>query len=89
VFLTERVESGRFAEIGGLVVDDDSRRQGVGTSLFEAAAHWAARHGVAKLRVRCADQRIEAHAFYKNRGMAQTKSQYVFDLKLSNQEAGE
>src|SRR5262249_48323311 len=40
-----RLESAPYAEIGGLVVDEVRRGQGIGERLVEAAAAWAAERG--------------------------------------------
>ena len=82
VFVSFRVESERFAEIGGMVVDQAVRAQGVGSQLIEHVSHWAIKQGILKLRVRCADQRIDAHEFYLGRGMTKVKNQLVFDKQL-------
>ena len=82
VFIADRIESTSFAEIGGLVVDEDYRQQGIGAMLFAQASEWAKSRGQGKLRVRCADQRKVAHSFYLEQGMDQTKTQYIFDKTL-------
>jgi len=89
VFISERIESGRFAEIGGLVVDEDCRGQGIGRSLVEHAGRWAIGQGLTRLRVRCAEHRTVAHEFYQQLGMTCTKSQQVFDLQLPGQETAQ
>lgn len=89
VFISDRIESGRFAEIGGLVVDQDCRSQGIGRSLVEHAGRWAIGQGMSRLRVRCAEQRTVAHAFYQRLGMTCTKSQQVLDLQLPGEETAQ
>ena len=82
VFIADRIESESFAEIGGVVVDQSYRQQGMGAALFAHVAEWAKTKGYRKLRVRCADQRKAAHDFYLAQGMSKTKAQYIFDKTL-------
>jgi GNAT superfamily N-acetyltransferase len=82
IFITLRVESGCFAEIGGLVVSDLHRRMGIGKCLIEASEKWALQLGINKLRVRSQTKRSAALAFYKNIGFSETKEQQVFDKQL-------
>ncbi len=82
VFIADRIESESFAEIGGVVVDQHYRQQGIGAALFANVAEWAKTKGYRKLRVRCADQRKSAHDFYLAQGMSKTKTQYIFDKTL-------
>jgi GNAT superfamily N-acetyltransferase len=46
------LESDRFAEIGGLVVDAAARRKGAGKALVSAAESWAASRGYDTMRFR-------------------------------------
>jgi len=82
VFLARRIESDRFAELGGLVVAETHRRRGIGRQLLARAEKWASDRGVAKLRVRSRADRDEARAFYDNLGFSITKTQRVFDKSL-------
>ena len=83
VFISARVESDPFAEIGGLVVDQQQRRAGVGEALVAAAETWARERGLATLRVRSNVVREHAHRFYERRGFEQIKQQAVFHKQLS------
>ncbi|MCG8460087.1 MAG: GNAT family N-acetyltransferase [Holophagales bacterium] len=82
VFLAHRVESGPFAEIGGFVVSEGHRGQGVGTELLAGAEDWVAERGVSRLRVRTRADRDGAQAFYSRRGFSTTKSQRVLDKRV-------
>ncbi len=82
VFIATRIESASFAEIGGLVVDKNYRHQGIGSMLISRVSEWAKTRGQMKLRVRCADQRKQAHDFYLAQTMDRTKTQYIFDKTL-------
>jgi ribosomal protein S18 acetylase RimI-like enzyme len=82
VFVTLRLETGRFAEIGGLVVDRDSRSRGMGAELLSRATKWAEERGISRLRVRSRESRTDALRFYERHGFAQTKRQCVLDKPL-------
>jgi GNAT superfamily N-acetyltransferase len=71
-----------YAEIGGLVVDESARRQGVGRALLRAAEEWAARHGYPELRLRTSSRREDAHAFYRRSGYVLEKTQLRFRKPL-------
>lgn len=82
--LSQWLESEYRAEIGGLVVDQAVRRQGVGRTLVAGVARWAADHGAVDLSVRCQVHRADAHAFYVAQGFTITKSQHVFRRSLES-----
>jgi GNAT superfamily N-acetyltransferase len=83
VFYTTRLESGSFCEIGGLVVNADYRRTGIGKMLVENAKAWSKSKGVSFLRVRSNVKRQEAHEFYIRLGFKESKEQKVFEIDLS------
>lgn len=76
------VETGPFAEILGLVVDESRRGQGIGEKLVEAAAEWAIGNGFETIRVRSNVVRERTHRFYERLGFARVKSQVVFSRAL-------
>jgi GNAT superfamily N-acetyltransferase len=76
------LESDRFAEIGGLVVDAAARRKGAGNALVSAAESWAASRGYDTMRVRSNMKRVEARGFYEAAGYAIVKSQNVYEKTL-------
>ena len=78
-----RLESAGYAELGGLVVAERSRRRGVGRALVDAAAHWARDVGYDALRVRTNAIREHAPLFYRRLGFYATKTQHVFQLAIS------
>jgi len=82
VFIADRLESQTFAEIGGLIIDQAYRNRGIGSMLFSKASEWSEKQNNLKLRVRCADQRKQAHEFYFSMGMNKIKTQYIFDKDL-------
>ncbi len=83
VFIAIRLESAPFAEIGGLVVDEARRGEGVGEALVRAGETWACGRGVATIRVRSNVLRTDAHGFYERRGYSRMKTQQVFTKDLS------
>jgi GNAT superfamily N-acetyltransferase len=75
-------ESGTFAEICGLVVDERMRGRGVGRALVEAAEDWARKQGHSDLRVRSNVARTRTHRFYQQLGYALAKTSHVFEKRL-------
>ena len=78
VVRVEYVEAAAFVTIGGLVVDGDHRKQGVGRRLLAYAEAWAAQHGCSVVRLSSTVARTEAHAFYERLGYTKLKTQYSF-----------
>ena len=76
---SHRIESAAFAEIGGLVVSKELRRQGIASALVSATEGWARSKGLAKLRVRCNELRKDSITFYQNAGFESVKGQRVLD----------
>jgi N-acetylglutamate synthase-like GNAT family acetyltransferase len=72
------LESGMFAEIVGVVVDESHRGTEWGRSLVEAAERWAQNNGCPEIRVRTNILRERAHKFYENNGYTLIKQQKVF-----------
>ena len=83
VFLAHRIESDSFAELGGFVVAEQHRRQGIGRYLLMAAEEWVNSCDVERLRVRSRTSRVDAHAFYEKYGFSRTKEQHVFEKPIS------
>jgi GNAT superfamily N-acetyltransferase len=76
--ISEYVESGAFVVIGGLVVDRDHRKQGIGRRLLAQAEEWAVQNGCAIVRLWSSAMRTDAHAFYERAGYSNIKTQYSF-----------
>ena len=76
------LESGRTAEITGLVVGAPWRSAGVGRCLVEHAAREACGRGFTALRVRTNEVRTRTHGFYEKQGFRLAKSQRVYALDL-------
>ncbi len=78
VFGVWLLQEDAFAEISGLVVDANSRGQGVGKALLEAAEKWARDNGYTGIYVRANTKRSQAPPFYERMGYNTVKTQYVF-----------
>ena len=74
---------GELIELIALVVDDASRRQGIGTQLVAAVEAWAARRGVSRVRVRSSLARDASHAFYPALGYQLEKTQHCYLRSLA------
>lgn len=71
-----------FAEIGGLVVDENHRRLGYGKILMCKSEAWARENSYHEIRLRSGGQRKVAYKFYKSIGYEYEKWQNVFSLRL-------
>lgn len=78
----QHLQSGVYAEIGGLVVSDACRSKGIGARLVAAAESWAVSRGIEKMLVRSQIKREAAHRFYLREGYEQTKTSAVFTKTL-------
>jgi len=82
VYIFRSIEMEKYAEISGLVVDQETRSRGVGKVLLDAAEGWARSHGCADISVRSNIKRERAHGFYKRNGYEWTKTQETFRKSL-------
>jgi GNAT superfamily N-acetyltransferase len=71
-----------YAEIGGLVVDNNSRSQGIGEKLMRKSEEWAKKNGYKAIRLRSGGQRKEAHKFYEKIGYKNINLQQLFMIEL-------
>lgn len=76
------LESKPFVEIGGLVVEQNLRGEGIGKSLMQTVEHWAKTIGLLEIRLRSNIIRTEAHMFYEKIGYVNVKTQYTFTKNL-------
>jgi GNAT superfamily N-acetyltransferase len=76
------VEYDPCVEIGGLVIDINHRRKGIGQMLVNEVIAWSRSIGMNRIRVRSNTIRNDAHSFYLGIGFIQIKEQKVFDLLL-------
>ena len=77
LFEAQRIESGKFAEIGGFVVSKKYRNIGIGKQLLKVAEAWTLKKALPKLRVRSDIEREDAKIFYSKVGFSITKKQRV------------
>ena len=77
-FVIQLLESEYRVEIGGLVVDAQCRRRGVGRQLVSAIEEWAKERGATEISVRCREERAESHLFYESLSFQHVKTQRVF-----------
>lgn len=82
VYGHRQMESEGAAEVGGLVVESESRGHGIGTMLLAAAESWARGRGYARVTLRSNVIRADAHRFYQRLGYAIVKSQHKFEKPL-------
>lgn len=80
-FVVTSIVSGKFCEIGGLVVDEKHRSKEIGKLLVDVLKNWCKEKGIALLRVRSNVKRDRAHRFYEREGFIAIKRQDVFQLK--------
>ena len=78
------LQTGPFAEIAGLVVDEAHRGTGVGRALVERVEAWATEEGLHEIRVRSNVVREGAHRFYEQLGYSVEKTSTTF-LKTRSQ----
>lgn len=64
------------AKIGALVVDESSRRRGVGKALIAAMEEEARLRGCGLFYLTTSERRDDAHAFYEQVGLQQTGRRY-------------
>jgi len=75
-----------LSEIGGLVVDAEHRRKGVGRALIRAGEQWAKGQGYSRIVVRSNAVRKEAHDFYPSLEYDSVKTQKVYRKELKDQQ---
>lgn len=80
-FISIRVASPRFVEIGGLAVGPEYRGRGIGGQLVRQAVEWASSERLG-IRVRCNAERPDTHKFYRALGFSALKSQFVFEQQV-------
>jgi GNAT superfamily N-acetyltransferase len=76
------LQSGAYCEIGGLVVAESVRSNGIGRKLVAAGEQWAASRGLMKVLVRSNAIRTDAHRFYLRENYTMAKTSAVFEKKL-------
>ena len=84
VYGVRLLETDGYAEVGGIVVSEAFRRQGVGQLLIRAGEQWASDQGYKELRLRSGVHRDAAHKFYESVGYEKSKASYMFRKDLDN-----
>ena len=72
------IAASSFGEIVGIVVDESSRRRGVGRVLIDRCVQWSLEQGIDKMHVKSNSIRSEAHSFYPNIGYELEKTQHSY-----------
>ncbi len=83
VVFAEYVDAEAFVVIGGLVVDRNHRRLGIGRALMDRAEVWATERGCSMVRLTSSATRTAAHRFYESHGYRNIKTQYSFIKPLN------
>jgi GNAT superfamily N-acetyltransferase len=82
VALAEYLEADPFVLIAGLVVDRNSRNQGIGRMLMHHAEQWARAQQCSIVRLWSSAGRVSAHRFYEHLGYTHIKTQHAFAKSL-------
>ena len=71
-----------MANILGIAVAADFRRQGIGSALLKRAEEWARENGACNMRLNSGESRKQAHEFYRAQGYIDDKKQLRFIKEL-------
>ena len=71
-----------MANILGIAVAADFRRQGIGSALLKRAEEWARENGASSMRLNSGESRKQAHDFYRAQGYVDDKKQLRFIKEL-------
>ncbi len=71
-----------MANILGIAVSADYRRQGIGSALLKRAEEWARENGASSMRLNSGESRKQAHEFYRTQGYIDDKKQLRFIKEL-------
>lgn len=71
-----------MANILGIAVSADFRRQGIGSALLKRAEEWASENGASSMRLNSGESRKQAHEFYRDQGYIDDKKQLRFIKEL-------
>ncbi len=82
VHVSPTLETDQVAELGGLVVEETVRGQGVGKILMSRAEEWARRNNCRELWLRSNVTRKQAHRFYQALGYEIIKTSYTLRKHL-------
>ena len=71
-----------MANILGIAVSNEFRKQGIGKKLLSKAEEWAKNKGITMMRLNSGATRKDAHEFYRNLGFDDEKNQLRFIKQL-------
>ena len=77
--------TGLSAEVGGIVIQEAYRRQGLGKKLLQQIETWACRQGCQIVELHSGMQRDIAHEFYPSIGYTRIKSSWKYEKKLTGE----
>lgn len=66
-----------LGRITALAVDEDQRGLGIGKRLLQSAERWFAERGASRLEVTSAEQRTEAHEFFRALGFREQRLRLI------------
>jgi ribosomal protein S18 acetylase RimI-like enzyme len=78
------LEDDTRAEVWGLVVEEQRRRQRIGEALMRRAEQWARDAGYCAVSLRSNVTCTGAHAFYRRIGYSTTKTSHIFWKALTS-----
>jgi GNAT superfamily N-acetyltransferase len=79
IAIVQHLQSEPHTVVGGLVVREDMRSRGIGSTLLSEAEEWSRKQGIPVVRVRSQAARQDAHRFYLREGYRQVKTSAVFE----------
>lgn len=82
VYLCPLLISNSQAQLGGMVVDEKFRKQGIGKKLLFQAENWARSRGCQKMSIFTNVTRLETHTFYAQLGYKTVKTEFVMGKDL-------
>jgi GNAT superfamily N-acetyltransferase len=88
-FIVQVGLAGDFCRITYFCVDSEFRGIGVGTVLEASLASIAERRGCDRIEVHCGHRRVDAHAFYKNRGYRESPKYFIRPVPSVQPDDGE
>ncbi|MCB9209463.1 MAG: GNAT family N-acetyltransferase [Ignavibacteriales bacterium] len=80
--IVEPLESDRFVEIRGIIVNYNFRKKGIGCKLIKTAENWGKEVGCIKIRIRTNITRNETRKYYKNLSFISKKIQEVLEKQI-------
>ncbi|WP_225759514.1 GNAT family N-acetyltransferase [Leclercia sp. Marseille-Q4284] len=76
-FITPVHESGLWALISALVINESTRGTGIGQKLLIAAEQLALDKGCTQIELSSSERRVRAHNFYENNGYKEVRKRFV------------